>query len=580
MRSNMNEVTKAAAAHLPVAQIEQLEDRKYQSGSKQIGINVNDSSTTAYNESLPVLKKLGVTSVRLWYGIDSWSDRKIEGGLQRAIDYSNQGYDVTMTIAIDDGKVPNPSDVKAWFAWAAGNDALRKAVDRWEIGNEVDTSAYFKGTLKQYVSNFLSPASQALHAEGEQVVSAGVSWNPEDVKEMIGYGMLDMVDAVGFHPYAKGVSQMKTNIASLQQIVAGRKPLVATEWNVRGFESNKTQWADALQDAYPIVRSGFDIDYYFCLFAINSPAGPAGLMYAKTNTINTAFYNDFLQASQGVSSTPVVGGTPSTGGSGSSSSGGTSTGNTPSQTDIKIALYNADTDTVISGYTDIKANQVIDLAKLPTRNLALVIVPTSSSAKSVKMKLNGKTVIQNSKPFAYFGDTYGNLHGQHFSAGSFSMVVTPYTKAGATGTAFASRTLNFSVKDTTKVTPPSTGTGDADHTAEVNSYSLINALTGQVIKGYSNITSNMTISLSSLPSTALALVANADEDAKSVKFNLNGYVHTETALPYAVLSDNNGKFNAWTPHVGKYVLSGTAYSGKNATGTKGSSLSVALNFVA
>ena len=82
---------------------------------------------------------------------------------------------------------------------------MRKAVDRWEIGNEVDSANYFKGTLKQYVSNFLKPASDELHVAGEKVVSAGVSWNPEDVKEMIGYGMLDMVDYVGFHPYARGV---------------------------------------------------------------------------------------------------------------------------------------------------------------------------------------------------------------------------------------------------------------------------------------------------------------------------------------------------------------------------------------
>lgn len=578
---------KQNAAENAVARLEPLEDRKYRSGSQEIGINVNDSSSRAYAESLPVLKAVGVTSVRLWYGIDQWSDRKIESGLARAIDYHNQGYDVTVTIAIDDKQVPNPTEVKNWFAWAANNEQLKRAIDRWQVGNEVDSPNYFKGSLKQYVNNFLKPAAAELHKEGEKVISGSVSWNPEDVREMIGYGMLDHVDYVGYHPYAKGVALQKQRIGEIHDVVDGRKPIIATEWNVRGFENDKTRWAAALNDAYGQVRSGFEIDYYFCLFLADTPAGPAGLMSNK-GVINRPFYNAFLKASKGVGSSTPLPSKPSTP---SKPSVPSNPGNTPSQTETKVALYNADTDRVISGYTDIRAGEVIDLADLPTRNVAIIVVPTKN-ASSVRMNLNGDTRVQSAAPYAFFGDNKGDFTGKKMTAGDYTLAVTPYKADNAGGAAFTKRTINFKLIDSdkaptkpstpTKPTVPTPGTNngaDRDKWAEVESFSLIDSKTGRIIKGYENITKSTTIRLSSLTTRSLALMANADEDTKSVRLTEGGHSHVENALPYAVFADNQGKFATWKPTAGSYHIGATAFGGKSASGAKGSTLSITLKFV-
>jgi hypothetical protein len=596
MRSdNKNLKIQATAARNNAACLEQLENRRYQSGNHEIGINVNDNSDGSVERALPALKALGITSVRLWYSVYDWDSTKISSGLARAIDYHNAGYDVTLTIANGDKAVPNTADVHKWFGWAANNPALKKAVDRWEIGNEVDSPYYFKGTLKQYVSNFLKPASDELHDAGEKVVSAGPAWNPDDVKEMINYGMLDMVDYVGFHPYANGVKLQKQRIQEVTDIVDGRKPMIATEWNVRGYEKDKATWASVIDDGYRQVHAGFALDYYFALFVVDTMAGPAGLM-TKSGSHNTAFYNAFLEASHGVGSTPT---TPTTPKPPVVDAPTPPVTNVPAAVETQIALYDTKTDRVISGYSNLKANQVIDLADLPTRNLAIVVIP-SKKASSVKMTLNGKTEIQNTSPYAYFGENEsGDLKAGDLGVGNYTMAVTPYTDDNASGTAFVGRSLSFRIKDTyvkptipttpkpvptsmsmfTPMPTPKPTDDDADKIAEVESFTLVDAKTGKAIKGYEHITKNMTISLASLSTRSLALLANLDEDAKSVKVSTRGVSKIENVSPYAFFS-NNGKLTATTPTKGNtYHLSATAYDKLNGKGVKGSGLSVTLKFV-
>ena len=154
--------------------------------------------------------------MRLWAGVSDVNQHTMLDAMQRAIDYHNAGFDVTLTVNLDDKSVPNAAAVKSWFQWAASNKALDAAVSRWEIGNEVDSKTYFDGTLQQYVTNYLAPAYQALHAAGEQVVSAGVSWNPQDIQTLINDGVLNYCDDIGFHPYANGVASQKANIAELE----------------------------------------------------------------------------------------------------------------------------------------------------------------------------------------------------------------------------------------------------------------------------------------------------------------------------------------------------------------------------
>ncbi|MGN6627656.1 MAG: SdrD B-like domain-containing protein, partial [Tepidisphaeraceae bacterium] len=333
MSSRKNKTSSAIRKTAKPVQLEQLEERQYRSGNQDIGINVNDSSAAGVAKAIPILHQLGVTSVRLWAGIKDINSHTMVNGMQRAIDYHNAGFDVTLTVALDNTNVPDPNAVKSWFQWAVTNKTLLNAVNRWEIGNEVDSSYYFKGTLKQYVDNVLKPAASVLRPAGEDVMSAGVSWNPQDIQEMIDDGMLNYVDEIGFHPYANGVGSQKTHIQQVNAIVDGRKPLVATEWNVRGYEKNPTQWAQAVQDAYAQVHDGFALDYYYCLWKVNSPAGPGGLVTESNLQVNQLFWNAFTN---GIKNYAASHGGTSTGG-GSNGGGSTGGGSTPAGVGASIS---------------------------------------------------------------------------------------------------------------------------------------------------------------------------------------------------------------------------------------------------
>jgi hypothetical protein len=107
---------------------------------------------------------------------------------------------------------------------------------------------------------------------------------------------------------------------------------------------------------------------------------------------------------------------------------------------------------------------------------------------------------------------------------------------------------------------------------QVGSFSLINADTDQPVK---TLVNGETINLATLPTRNLNLRANTSPaTVGSVRFVLNGVAKNESIAPYAWAGDTNGNYNAWTPAPGGYTLSGTAYSGSGATGTKGGTLTI------
>jgi hypothetical protein len=123
---------------------------------------------------------------------------------------------------------------------------------------------------------------------------------------------------------------------------------------------------------------------------------------------------------------------------------------------------------------------------------------------------------------------------------------------------------------------PTTPTQDS---LKVTSYSLVNADTEQVISGYEAITSARSINLSTLPTRNLALRVNTNSGVNSVRSTVNGgSSRVESSKPFAVFGDTNGNYTAWRPSTGVYTLAATGYSGSNAAGTAGATLSVALTF--
>ncbi|MDQ3399270.1 MAG: hypothetical protein M3511_16195, partial [Deinococcota bacterium] len=116
----------------------------------------------------------------------------------------------------------------------------------------------------------------------------------------------------------------------------------------------------------------------------------------------------------------------------------------------------------------------------------------------------------------------------------------------------------------------------------VVTFTLINADTNQPIVGFDPIPAGTTLNLATLPTKNLNIRANTNPaKVGSVRFAFGGKSNyrTENSAPYALASDKGGDYYAWTPPPGAYTLKATPYSGRKATGTKGTPLTLKFNVV-
>lgn len=558
--------------------IQPLEDRQFLSASPNLsGINVNTVNSALVAKSIPLLKGLGINSVRLWYSVNSYKDRKIDKVLKTAATFKKAGFDVMVSVNDSQGDVPKASDVKAMFTWLMQDATVRKSVDRWEIGNEPDRRDYWKGTLPQYVTGLLKPAYEALHAAGEKVVSAGVSWNPADVQKMIDAGMLNYTDYVGYHPYANGVSMVKTRIQQINAVVKGRKPLVASEWNVRGSEGNKTSWAKQVAEVSSAIDAGFDIPYYFCLVADrNSGARPGGIMNLN-GSINTPFFNAVKTFADGtpIPNAPDPEPTPTP-----------TPKPTPKPTPAPVpkpvfsisALSLVDTDTGKVLVKNLNPRHTIDLAKISARNFNFVAT-ASNGTESVKFVFNGQTRVDNGDLYSALGDNGSKLAAWNVKTGRYTLSATPFSRNSATGTTGAARTINLRfIKSASNVT----NNVASQVTPSITGFAIYNVATGHVISGYEKITTFARIDISKLPTRNIAVVAFVGEATRSVALQVNnGQVRYDQAYPFAFFGDSGNlrHLTNWSVRPGSYIFNATPYEGATAASTAGKILSIKIQFV-
>ena len=201
--------------------------------------------------------------------------------------------------------------------------------------------------------------------------------------------------------------------------------------------------------------------------------------------------------------------------------------------------------------------------------IALNIRANFSSVGSVRFGYDGQPAyhIENVAPYAFASDSQGIYNSWTPSIGTHVMTATSYSASNATGTAGQTVTINFTVSS-----------AKAPLAQTISGCTLINAKTNlsqplDGIAGHSaEITDNAFLDLSKV---GQALNIRADlAAAGSVLFDYdNGAInHVENVAPYAMASDNRGIYNSWTPASGAHTLKVTAYSGANATGTAGATI--------
>ncbi|MBC7690665.1 MAG: hypothetical protein H7222_02765 [Methylotenera sp.] len=240
-------------------------------------------------------------------------------------------------------------------------------------------------------------------------------------------------------------------------------------------------------------------------------------------------------------------------------------------------------------------NAILDLSKVGS---ALNIRADILKPGSVQFDLdNGATLhTENVTPYAFAGDNGGVYNSWAPAVGAHSLKVTGYSGADGSGTAGTSRVIHFSViaagsvpvpvptvtatpVPTQTVTPTPTVTATpVPNPLNISSVSLINADSdvAQAVDGVAGhsavITDNAVIDLAKAGSN---LNIRADiANVGSVLFDLDtaALSHIENVVPYALASDNNGDYAAWTPSIGAHILKVTAYSAGSASGSAGATL--------
>ena len=336
----MKSATKPGAPRRPL--IEPLEARRLMALDHPIGINFNDEAMWDANFATCVseAKKLGVTAVRVWMSIRTWDDRpnawdpipsfvqqatihgpnytnSTQALMKRAFELHRAGFAVCVALVPDDGRVPSSvqqvRNLVAHFRDATetpnGTQTLADVVDFWEIGNEPDLQGYWNDPstdrnvrIRNYVDKFLIPAAQTLRvgsdpSRWEKVISAGVSWNAEDLKTLLQHlkdrNALGLIDLAGYHPYGRydpdtgDYQQVTRTTNAVKYARQFGKELAATEWNVRGYTSSTdvAKWARSMDASFRnLVLDNFRQVYYFCL--VNNYAARGG---ATGNEASSAF---------------------------------------------------------------------------------------------------------------------------------------------------------------------------------------------------------------------------------------------------------------------------------------------------
>lgn len=181
----------------------------------------------------------------------------------------------------------------------------------------------------------------------------------------------------------------------------------------------------------------------------------------------------------------------------------------------------------------------------------------------VKFWLNGKFVRrENGFPFILSGNHNGIYYPWNPKPGNYTLLAIPYIKYGNKEYAGKSLTVHFKVvKEALFV---------------VTGFDIVD-MSGNVLmplKDGDNININDPLL------KAINIVANTTGQVGSVNFRINNKSYrTENGVPYTLAGNHNGKYNAWSPLVGNYVLSAIPYSDPNAKGTKGESLTISFAVV-
>lgn len=239
----------------------------------------------------------------------------------------------------------------------------------------------------------------------------------------------------------------------------------------------------------------------------------------------------------------------------------------------RYQAYNSTTDQFITTLKD-DGNIYLDEVEGGLINVVALATDGLEDAKSTRFTLSGtdnNTVLENSAPFALFGDdSAGDLRDWEVATGDYQLSTVAFDQLNTQGNSGNTYTIGFNV----------------DYLTTISSFILVDADTNQdiaplertmdisIFERYPNVTIRAELSSQ--------VVAQAE--AAKVKFNLTGALQRYTediAAPYSLFGDNNGDFESWAPSpvVGSYTIEATPYARVNGDSTVGISSSFSFEIV-
>lgn len=235
----------------------------------------------------PAFHKLGVKLLRNMIWLTSWKDIPGKGASGSFKLFKDAGFDITATITCAEEPA---STAQVASAIERIHDEYGAVVDRFSIGNEPDLKKYYAGGLRSFFDKVLTPASKVLRRRKAIVLGPGISEDPRELKQLVDYGMLALVDEACFHPYQRTAEAHEAALAQAKEIV-GTMPLNATEWNIHAPSP------DAWKKAFPAMKRAASqylkrAFYYRSTARADRPAGKQGLFNAAW-TPNEPYYSAF-----------------------------------------------------------------------------------------------------------------------------------------------------------------------------------------------------------------------------------------------------------------------------------------------
>ncbi|MEO0867157.1 MAG: hypothetical protein AAFY17_01685 [Cyanobacteria bacterium J06642_11] len=117
---------------------------------------------------------------------------------------------------------------------------------------------------------------------------------------------------------------------------------------------------------------------------------------------------------------------------------------------ITIALADAQTNQIVSGFEDLSFSSIINLQALDLTEYNLIAQinqthPEADRVESIKFESALGDRTENIKPYALFGDKKGDLLGKSLDTGSYEIKATAYSKDKGKGAVIGSLEFNYAV---------------------------------------------------------------------------------------------------------------------------------------